>query len=362
MTEQDPLTRLAAANPVPETAVRGAADSPRAHFLLHGVLARPRRRGFGRPAVAVRGSWRYGLAPLAVAAAVATGVVVADRDTTPPVPVPAGITAPQTILTAAAQYAATSGQKGRFKHVTGTAGRVVHRSSGTGYDVILVRSVQSMQPAAGSPGEGWLAIGETGSSVRPLTGRDTAAYEADGSPGAEQFTADTTPVLVPDIAGDRPFRGDVSALPGDPATTGQAMVDWVARNDGFRVGATWSPVPADVQGWLFREGVRLLDTFTDVLAGDERAKIYRMLAGLHGVRTLDAPTDPLGRPAVGLAYAGRTPAHGLIDWQVFLSAGSDQIAYTQAVVRQPGAANSGLAPGTVQYSTAVTSVTWSDKP
>jgi hypothetical protein len=367
MTEQDAAARLAAANPVPEAAVRGAADSPRAHLLLRSVLARPRRRPgllpLHRP-VAGHGRWRYALVPLVVAAAVATGVVAVDRDTARPVPAPTGTAAanPQTIASTAAQYALAGPRKGRFKHVTGTVGRVVHRTSGNGYDVILVQSVQSVQPADGAPGEGWLAIGEAGSSVRPLTPSDATAYQADGSPGPEQFPAGAPPVLAPDLAGDQKFHGAVTELPDEPTATGQEMVDWVADHGGFRVGTAWSPVPADVPGWLFREGVRLLDTFTDVLAGDQRAKIYRMLGGLSGVRTLDTPLDPLGRPAVGLAYTGSTPRHGLIDWQVFLSAESDQIAYTQAVVRQPGPANSGLAPGTVQYTTAVTSVTWSDKP
>jgi len=72
--------------------------------------------------------------------------------------------------------------------------------------------------------------------------------------------------------------------------------------------------------------------------------------------------DPLGRPALGLSYTERTPRFGLIDWQVFVGAGSDQITYTQAVVRQPGPANASIPPGAVQYSTAVTSVTWSDQP
>ena len=365
MTEHDALARLSAANPVPETAVRGAADSPRAHVLLRSVLGRPRRRRDllrPRSSVVGRGMSRYGLVPLALAAAVVMGAVVVHRDTAPPEPVPIGISTPQTILSAAAQYAAAGGQKGRFKHVTGTVGQVLHRTSGTGYDVILVRSVQSVQPADGLPGEGWLTIGEAGSSVRPLTGTDAAAYEADGSPGPEQFRAEPAPALAPDLTDDPPFQGDVAELPDDPATTGQAMVDWVTHDDGSRTGGTRPPAPVDVQGWLFREGVRLLDTFTDALGGGERAKIYRMLAGLTGVRTLEAPADPLGRPAIGLAYTGSTPRHGLIDWQVFLSAGSDQIAYTQAVVRQPGPANPSLSPGTVQYSTAVTSVAWSDKP
>ncbi len=69
--------------------------------------------------------------------------------------------------------------------------------------------------------------------------------------------------------------------------------------------------PADPQGWLFRTGTKLLDTFTDVAGGADRAKIYRMLAGLAGVRTLDAAADPLGRPARALAYTAPTPRYGL---------------------------------------------------
>jgi hypothetical protein len=365
MTEQDAMARLAASNPVPESEVRAAADSPRSRLLLRTVLARPRPRRTllaPRPPGTRRGVWRYGLVPVAVAAAVATGIVAVDRDAPPPQPARTAVATPQTVLSAAARQAEQGAQKGLFKHVTGTVGRVVHRPAAGGYDVIVVDSVQSVQPADGLPGEGWLAIGESGSSVRPLTAADAAAYRADGSPGPAEFPRDPGPGPAPDLAGDRPFDGDVATLPDDPARTGPAMVDWVATHDGFEAGGVWAPAPPDVQGWLFREGLRLLDTFTDVVAGGDRAKIYRMLAGLSGVRTLDATADPLGRPAVGLAYTGSTPRHGLIDWQVFLGAGSDQITYTQAVVRRPGPANATLAAGAVQYSTAVTSVTWSDKP
>ena len=80
------------------------------------------------------------------------------------------------------------------------------------------------------------------------------------------------------------------------------------------------------------------------------------------MRSLPGSTDPLGRPAAGLAYTAATPRYGVIDWQIFLSAGTDRIGFAQAVVRRPGPANSTLPAGAVQYSTAVTSVTRSDKP
>jgi hypothetical protein len=130
---------------------------------------------------------------------------------------------------------------------------------------------------------------------------------------------------------------------------------------GWLTDAGLSP-PADQQGWLFRTGTKLLDTFTGRAGGADRAKIFRMLAGLTGVRTLDAGADPLGRPARALAYTGPTPRHGLVEWQVYLGPDSDRITYTQAVVRRPGPDNAALPAGSVQYSTAVTTVTWSDKP
>lgn len=329
--EQDAMDRLAAANPV-----REAPLSSRAMFLERAVLARPRPKR--------RRTWHYAVLPIGMAAAIATGIVLVKSPAPPEPPVPApALALPRTILTDAAQHAEAAPRRGRFLHVTGTTGRVVHVDSAGGYDLVRVDSVQSVQPADGLPGEGWLAIGEAGSSVRPLTAADAAAYARDGSPDAAEVAGGDHP-LHPDLAGDRAYRGDVTELPGDRPRTGTL------------------PPPPDPQGWLFREGTKLLDTFTSVVSGGDRARIYRMLAGLAGVRTLDAAADPLGRPALGLSYTEQTQRYGLIDWQVFLGAGSDRITYTQAVVRQPGPANASLTPGAVQYSTAVTSVTWSDKP
>ena len=347
MTEQDAMDRLAAANPVPEADVRDAASSPRALSLERTLLARPRpgMRHWPRRVVLVSG----GL----VAAAAAAVVVVSVRAPAPtPLPAPASLAAPRTILSAAADQAEHQPRAGKFMHVTGTLGRVVHiDGKGGGYDLIRVDAVQSVQPAHGLPGEGWLSVGEGGSSVRPLTAADAAAYARDGSPAATEIPQPSS--WYPNLAGDSGYEGDLTTLPDDPAEAGTAMLGWVAGAGG---------PPADPQGWLFREGTKLLDTFTDVAAGADRAKIYRMLAGLTGVRTLPAAADPLGRAALGLAYTQLTPRFGLIDWQVFLGAGTDRIMFSQAVVRRPGPANASLTPGAVQYSAAVTGVTWSDKP
>jgi hypothetical protein len=343
MNEPDVMARLAAANPVWPAEMDDAARSSRAQFLLRSVLARPRARRSRLP---------HALIPAALAAAVAVAVAVVSVPRTqpePPPPAPA-VTTPRTVLFAAADLAARQKQPAQFVHVAGTVGRIVHLGPGSGYNVIRVDSVRSVQPANGLPGEGWLTVGEGGSSVRPLTAADAAAYAKHGSPGAAKVPKPGAGQgLYPDLAGDSDFEGDVADLPGDPAETGTAMLATV-------------PAPPDPQGWLFRQGTRLLDTFTDVIGGDQRAKIFRMLAGLTAVRTLDEKADPLGRPALGLAYTERTTRYGLIDWQIFVGAGSDQITYTQAVVRQPGPANASLTPGAVQYSTAITSVTWSDKP
>jgi hypothetical protein len=346
MNQQDAMDRLAAANPVPEADVRDAASSPRALSLERTLLARPRPDAHRRPRrfLLVSG----GL----VAATAAVVVMVSVRAPAPtPLPAPASLAAPRTILSAAADQAQHRPSAGKFRHVTGTLARVVHVDGGGGYDLIRVDAVRSVQPANGLPGEGWLSVGEGGSSVRPLTAADAAAYARDGSPPATEIAQPSS--LYPNLAGDSGFEGDLTTLPDDPAEAGAAMLGWVAGS---------SRAPADPQGWLFREGTKLLDTFTDVAAGADRAKIYRMLAGLTGVRTLQAGTDPLGRAALGLAYTQLTPRFGLIDWQVFLGAGTDRIMFSQAVVRRPGPANASLTPGAVQYSAAVTDVTWSDKP
>jgi hypothetical protein len=347
------MTRLAAANPVPEAEVRDAATSTRALFLQRAVLAQPRsrRRGFAGL------EWRHAIVPAALAAVAVAAFAVVHRTNPPPAPpVQAGASTatPQSILAAAATQAERESPRGQFVHATGTIARIVHLGPGAGYDVIRVDSVQSVQPAAGRPGEGWLTIGERGSSVRPLTAADAAAYAADGSPGPAELPREQEQTLHPDLAGDEPYAGELGDLPEDPARTGPAMLAWLTE--------AGRGTPADPQGWLFRTGTKLLDTFTDVAGSADRAKIYRMLAGLTGVRTLESAADPLGRPARALAYTAPTPRYGIVEWQVYLGPDSDRITYTQAVVRQPGAANAALPTGAVQYSTAVTAVTWSDKP
>jgi hypothetical protein len=349
MNEQDAMARLAAANPVPDPL---RAGSSQALFCLRTVLAQPpveppRRRRRAR---------RLIIAAAALTLIAGGGVAVRAIHRGPAAPPPANpVAAPSAVLTTAAGLARQGREAGQFAHVAGTVGRVVHVNAAGGYDLIRVDSVQGVQPAGGRPGEGWLAVGERGSSVRPLTAKDAEAHRRDGSPGPAKLPALAKDGLTPDLAGDPDFDGVVGELPDDPAAAAAAMIDQVA-------GAAPSPVPADDQGWLFRQCVRLLDTFTGSLSGPDRAKIFRTLAGLRGIRTLETATDPMGRPAVGLAYTGETSRYGLIDWQVFLRAGSDRIDFTQAVVLRTGPANRTLTPGAVQYSTAVTDVVYSDTP
>jgi hypothetical protein len=350
MTEQDAMTRLAAANPVPESEVAGAATAPRAVFLQRTVLAQPRRRRALPPAP----RRRYALIPAALATVAAAVFAVVHPASPPPPPVVPSIATPQSILAAAAAQAEREGQRGQFVHATGTVARVVHLGPGPGYDVIRVDSVQSVQPADGRPGEGWVTIGEQGSSVRPVTAAGAAAYAAAGSPGPEDLPRDADQALYPDLAGDQAYAGELAELPDDPAAAGPAMLAWLAR--------AGLGTPVDPPGWLFRTGTKLLDTFTGRAGSADRAKLYRMLAGLTGVRTLEAAADPLGRPARALAYTAPTTRYGVVEWQIYLGPDSDRITYTQAVVRQPGPANAGLPPGAVQYSSAVTAATWSDKP
>jgi len=360
MNDQDAMARLAAANPVPVAPVPGSAPSSQALFCLRTVLAQPPTE----PAPRRNRARRLAIAAAALILIAGGGTVVVRRMDRPPAAAPpvSRLAAPSAVLTTAAGLARQDREPGQFVHVAGTAGRVVHVNSAGGYDLIRVDSVRGVQPAEGRPGEGWLAIGEQGSSVRPLTARDAAAYRRDGSPDPAHLPPGPKAGLTPNLADDPDFDGKVGELPDDPAAAATAMIEQVAGGAGFLVGGTPSPAPADGPGWLFRQCTRLLDTFTNSLSGTDRAKIFNTLAGLSGIRTLDTATDPMGRPAVGLAYTGETPRFGLIDWQIFLRTGSDRIDFTQAVVRRPGPANRTLAPGSVQYSTAVTDVVHSDTP
>ncbi|MEV7623869.1 hypothetical protein [Actinoplanes sp. NPDC089786] len=326
MNDIDAMRRLAAANPVPSPLPPGSSQ---AQFCLRTVLAQPVPRKSRRRA--------HRLIPAAAAlvliAAGGAFVTITRRAPTPPPR--ATVVAPPAVLAGAADRAGQPSGKGQFLHVRGTSARVMHIDDAGGYNLIRVDDVRGMQPADGRPGEGWLIIGDEGSSVRPVTDRDAASWRRDGSPGPGK-QPDT---VSPNLADDPEFDGDVASLP-----------------DAAEV-----PV-ADREGWLFRECTRLLDVFTNTLSGADRATLFRTLAGLHGIRTLDAATDPAGRPATGLAYTGETPRYGLVDWQIYLLAGTDQIGFSQAVVRRPGPANATLAPGTVQYSLAVLDTRRSQTP
>ena len=103
MIEQDAMTRLAAANPVPDAEVRDSATSSRALLLQRAVLAQPRspRR---RLALVPGPRWRYALVPAALAAvAVAAFAVVHRTPPRAPAPVVASTATPQSILAAAAR-------------------------------------------------------------------------------------------------------------------------------------------------------------------------------------------------------------------------------------------------------------------
>ena len=319
--EQDAMDRLAAANPVHELPLpRGRCSSNGRCWPGRGRnaawsgttrLAGSRRRGRHRD---------RGGEPPGAASAAGPGAGPGPAADHPDRRRAAGRGAPR---------------RGRFMHVTGTTGRVVHVDAAGGYDLIRVDSVQSVQPADGLPGEGWLAIGESGSSVRPLSAADAAAYARDGSlaervPGAARRCTRTWPATAT-------IRATCRATGGP----------------GCRRRRT--------AGLVVPGGHEAADTFTAVVSGGDRAKIFGCWRAGRGA-------DPGRRGGSAGPARARLVLHRA-DHPVradrlagLLGAGSDRITYTQAVVRQPGPANASLTPGAVQYSTAVTSVTWSDRP
>ncbi|RFS80970.1 hypothetical protein D0T12_34430 [Actinomadura spongiicola] len=158
----------------------------------------------------------------------------------------------------------------------------------------------------------------------------------DGSPGPDENPeagiAVPVPAEGPELAGDGTLEGDPTRLlPPDPAKLRMAMLTWIRDHGGL---------PAHPNAWLFREAAKLLDSSALVSSPAVRGALYRMLAGLPGVRSLGTVRDPLGRSAVGIAMREHTASLGTIDWQILLSPSSDFVMATRAVIVRPGDTNS----------------------
>jgi hypothetical protein len=291
------------------------------------------------------------LAP-ATLATLATGVVLAitlSAGTTPALPVVTTGAAHTALIAAAERADGDDAQRAKLNYRSDAEFSVLIHHTHKGHEYTLRATSPITTVSGNKPGdEGTTTWGYVKST--PVTAADAEAWRADGSPEVDASSdGPISPIekdIMPAPDEEAVFEGDLSTMPTDPVELREAMLDWVAD-----VGEWWTHLPGlsrrpkDEAAWLFREGTQLLtDDYS--MSSAKRASLYKMMAGLPGVHTL-SDTDPIGRPAVGLALTEKSEKYGTMEWQVFLDPKQDQVLGTQSVVRKPGSKNSHLKADTV---------------
>jgi hypothetical protein len=348
MNDLDAL--MAAANPV-------AADEltygPRQETLLRSIIEEPARRSSVRLRVRLR--W---MLP-AVAAAMAITAVLWHILVPQSIPEQRYVVSggAHAVLLAAAEHADRTGTK-RFWHSKGEVGQLLRRNhDGHRYTLLITTPTETWDPRDPIDGDAVHSYDIGGARIQPASAADAEAYREDGSPGPNENSAAgiaiPDPPDGPELAGDSIFEGDPTRLPVDPAKLRMTMLTWVRDHGGL---------PAHPDAWLFREATKLLDSPARIPSPAVRGALYRMLAGLPGVRSLGTVRDPLGRPSVGVALREHTAALGTIDWQLLISPSSDFVMATRAVIVRPGVTNRDLPVGATQYLTVKRTAGWTDQP
>ncbi|MBO2462979.1 CU044_5270 family protein [Actinomadura violacea] len=342
---------LAAANPV-------RADDleygEREEAVLRSITARPR----GGRSPRWRPGWALPGAAAALAAVAAVALVVWNAVTPEPIPKQRYVTSgpAHAVLMAAAEKADRTEPK-RFWHAKGEVGQLIQRDHrGHRYTLLASFPTETWLPRDRADGFGVYSNDIGGVRLRPLTPADARQYRLDGSPQPNE-NADAG-IVIPDVPeGPRPedriFEGDPARLPADPVRLRTAMLTWIRDHGGL---------PKDPDAWLFREAPKLLSDPVEQPSQALRAAVYRMLAGLPGVRNLGTVRDPLGRPALGVAMDETSRDLGTLQWQLMLSPSEDFLMASRAVVVRPGTANSRVPAGSAQYYTVQRTAGWTDTP
>ncbi|MEU6747539.1 CU044_5270 family protein [Spirillospora sp. NPDC046719] len=348
---------LAAANPV---RAEDLEYGEREEAVLRGITAR--RRGRWRPRWSPRTRPRWALPGTAAAvAAVAAAAVVAWNALAPePIPRQRFVTSgpAHAVLMAAAEKADRTEPK-RFWHAEGEVGQLIQRDHrGHRYTLLATFPTETWLPRDPVDGDGVHSYDIGGVRLRPVTPADARQYRLDGSPRQNENPDPDMGIAIPDVPegprpDDRIFEGDPARLPTDPVRLRTAMLTWIRDHGGL---------PKDPDAWLFREAPGLLSDPVSQPSQALRAAVYRMLAGLPGVRDLGTVRDPLGRPALGVAMDETTGDLGTLQWQILLSPSEDFLMASRAVVVRPGTANSRVPAGSAQYYAVQRTAGWTDTP
>jgi hypothetical protein len=318
-----------------------AAIQPRTD-LLAGLRRRRARRSVAVWAGVAAGPVTAAVAAVAVTLA-ATGPVAPQK----PPNRPSGSAAPGRVLSArdilltAAVSAAKARATGRYWVVADQQMRL--QPAGTAahpYDIAVRARTQAWYPRSADR-RYWYIVTDRG--ARPATPADRAAWRAAGSPrswrfgglrygkAAQRFTMSPSPAQAYWQPRDQAlgFLGNARAtfarLQGLPS--GQARlraVIWRAAG----VGHAATPAAA---AEVFGEGVWFL---TQPVTPRVRASVYKVIAGLPGVRSAGPVTDPRGRRGYGVAM----PVGGGEKEVIVVSPSTGALLADELVVATPGRA------------------------
>ncbi|MGA6159654.1 CU044_5270 family protein [Stenotrophomonas sp. NPDC087984] len=272
----------------------------------------------------------------------------------------------------------TGADEGTYWQVTTRSGStVVVDASG---ETFAVSTSEKQQRSFGvRPGTESLNVMGIDATTKPRTERDTARWQAAGSP-KDLTLADTgqgggrlglrietgtgagkRPTVDRINSGDRIAAlgarnvtyEDLRKLPGDSAKLKQVLADLYREDGGSEVRGRTE--------WMWRQAAGLIGL---PVKAEVRAAAYRVIAGLPGIRALGEVTDPLGREGVGFALpASDRPGYGTGRSELIVDPSTGALLSEQEVLTEPDAkaAKAGLTSGMVVNYTATVRSEWTDR-
>ncbi|MEV4475022.1 CU044_5270 family protein [Nonomuraea sp. NPDC049504] len=350
-----------------------ATEAARARMLGQDDTARPRSRR----------AWRLpvGLLAAATAAATAAAVVAGVTLTTDAPPPRTGVQAvpddarsPRGMMLAAASQAERQRQGPYWYSHQRTAFATLARGRTGGY-VVEERHEYFMWTGR-ARGDGNSFYGRTFAGG-PQTGADADAWRAAGSPsswtvrssGVTRTVSATSGAWQEDDPDDQ--GGGVFHIPGLGQFTYQELQELPTDSAGlyellcegsvrFLGGGSGAPKRCD-------KSKKVLDQAFSVLTGTPvppkvRAGLMRLITDYPGVRRLGAVTDPLGRPAVGLAASFETAdGRGTLQEEVLFDQRTGKVLGRRHVQLEPGPnSEKWQVPGRTLDSWLIMDSGWSD--
>ncbi|GAA4630277.1 hypothetical protein GCM10023196_054970 [Actinoallomurus vinaceus] len=354
-----------------------ASDAERRSRDLHNAMAQPfEKRRAARPKRRVT----IGLGVVAVGAAASVAVATVGHGTrapSTPQARPTDLSARQVLL-AAAETAAKepAGRYWRVDYASGQGYRVGGSGAG-GYQVYLADEFDQWTPRDPKKDDD-VTYGRRLPSG-PLTAQDREAWRKAGSQDRWNVTSNGGPLTL--VRKGEPWAADRTT----PAENARSLADMrkecaasppgkpnkvCAKLKIFENGSLAAGFEAFKQrldqsgGGGFSQLMTAYDFLTrTAVPPADRAKAFRLLADLPGVRSLGTVKDASGRLGIGLSAPAAPMRDGsgtLVSYQIVLAPKTFQILGDQKVVVKAGGHDRGMRPGTVHSYTVVLDIGWTN--